>query len=129
MENDGYLDIGDIGYLDHDGFLYVNDRSTDMIISGGVNIYPAEIEACLLELDGVRDAAVFGIPDEDFGESIAAHIEAIGLTEDVVRDHVRTNLAGYKVPKVVVFDNDLPREDTGKLMKRKVRARYWPAAH
>jgi long-chain acyl-CoA synthetase len=128
MENDGYLDIGDIGYLDHDGFLYLNDRSTDMIISGGVNIYPAEIEACLLELDGVRDAAVFGIPDEDFGESIAAHIEATGLTEDVVRDHVRTNLAGYKVPKVVVFDNDLPREDTGKLMKRKIRARYWPGA-
>jgi len=128
MENDGYLDIGDIGYLDHDGFLYLNDRSTDMIISGGVNIYPAEIEACLLELDGVRDAAVFGIPDEDFGESIAAHIEATGLTEDVVRNHVRTNLAGYKVPKVVVFDNDLPREDTGKLMKRKIRARYWPAA-
>jgi long-chain acyl-CoA synthetase len=128
MEKDGYLDIGDVGYLDHDGFLYLNDRSTDMIISGGVNIYPAEIEACLLELDGVRDAAVFGIPDEEFGEAIAAHVEATSLTEDVVREHVRTNLAGYKVPKVVVFDNDLPREDTGKLMKRKIRARYWPPA-
>jgi len=128
IERDGYLDIGDVGYLDHDGFLYLNDRSTDMIISGGVNIYPAEIEACLLELDGIRDVAVFGVPDEEFGEAIAAHVEATGLTEDVVRDHVRTNLAGYKVPKVVVFDNDLPREDTGKLMKRKIRARYWPAA-
>jgi long-chain acyl-CoA synthetase len=127
MENDGYLDIGDVGYLDNDGFLYLNDRSTDMIISGGVNIYPAEIEACLLELDGVRDVAVFGIPDEEFGEAIAAHVEATGLTEDEVRGHVRTNLAHYKTPRIVVFDNDLPREDTGKLMKRKIRAHYWPS--
>ena len=126
MERDGHLHIGDIGYVDHEGFLYLNDRSTDMIISGGVNIYPAEIEACLLELPGVRDAAVFGIPDDDFGESIAAHVEADGVTEDDVREHVRTNLAGYKVPKLVVFDDNLPREDTGKLFKRKIRARYWP---
>jgi long-chain acyl-CoA synthetase len=126
MERDGHLNIGDVGYLDHDGFLYLNDRSTDMIISGGVNIYPAEIEACLLELPGVRDVAVFGIPDGEFGESVAAHVEADGLTEDDVREHVRVNLAGYKVPKVVVFDDELPREDTGKLFKRKFRARYWP---
>jgi long-chain acyl-CoA synthetase len=126
MEKDGYLDIGDVGYLDHDGFLYLNDRSTDMIISGGVNIYPAEIEACLLELNGIRDVAVFGVPDEEFGEAIAAHVEATGLTEDEVRQHVRKNMAHYKTPRIVVFDNDLPREDTGKLMKRKIRARYWP---
>lgn len=124
MERDGYLDIGDIGYLDADGYLYLNDRSTDMIISGGVNIYPAEIEACLLDLPGVRDVAVFGIPDADLGESIAAHVEATGLTADDIRSHVRANLAGYKVPKVVVFDNALPREDTGKLFKRKIRAQY-----
>ncbi len=127
MEVDGYLDIGDVGYLDHDGFLYLNDRSTDMIISGGVNIYPAEIEACLLELDGIRDAAVFGVPDEEFGEAIAAHVDATDLTEDEVRQHVRANLAHYKTPKIIVFDSDLPREDTGKLMKRKIRARYWPS--
>jgi long-chain acyl-CoA synthetase len=126
MEQDGCLDIGDVGYLDHDGFLYLNDRSTDMIISGGVNIYPAEIEACLLELDGIRDVAVFGVPDEEFGEAIAAHVDATGLTEEEVREHVRTNLAHYKTPRIIVFDNDLPREDTGKLMKRKIRARYWP---
>ncbi|MEV6559427.1 AMP-binding protein [Nocardia sp. NPDC051756] len=126
MERDGFLDIGDIGYLDHDGFLYLNDRSIDMIISGGVNIYPAEIEACLLELPGVRDAAVFGIPDSDLGESVAAHVEADGVTADAVREHIRANLAGYKVPKVVVFDDNLPREDTGKLFKRKIRAQYWP---
>jgi long-chain acyl-CoA synthetase len=127
MERDGHLHIGDVGYLDNDGFLYLNDRSTDMIISGGVNIYPAEIEACLLELSGVRDVAVFGIPDDEFGESIAAHVEADGPTEDDVREHVRVNLAGYKVPKLVVFDDNLPREDTGKLFKRKIRAQYWPA--
>lgn len=136
IERDGHLDIGDVGYLDHDGFLYLNDRSTDMIISGGVNIYPAEIEACLLELPGVTDVAVFGIPDDDFGEAVAAHVEATsatsatsaaGVTEDDVREHVRTHLAGYKVPKLVVFDDDLPREDTGKLFKRRIRARYWPA--
>ncbi|MGI8678061.1 MAG: AMP-binding protein [Jatrophihabitans sp.] len=127
MERDGHLNIGDIGYLDHDGFLYLNDRSTDMIISGGVNIYPAEIEACLLELRGVRDVAVFGIPDDDFGEAIAAHIDAAEVSEQDVREHVRTNLAGYKMPKLVVFDEDLPREDTGKLFKRKLRARYWPS--
>jgi len=126
MERDGHFDIGDIGYLDHDGFLYLNDRSTDMIISGGVNIYPAEIEACLLELPGVRDVAVFGIPDTDFGESVAAHIDATGITTDDVQEHVRSKLAGYKVPKVVVFDHNLPREDTGKLFKRRIRAHYWP---
>ena len=98
-----------------------------MIISGGVNIYPAEIEACLLELDGIRDAAVFGVPDEEFGEAIAAHVDATDLTEDEVRQHVRANLAHYKTPKIIVFDSDLPREDTGKLMKRKIRARYWPS--
>jgi long-chain acyl-CoA synthetase len=127
MELDGHLDIGDVGYLDSDGFLYLNDRSTDTIISGGVNIYPAELEACLLELDGVRDVAVFGIPDEEFGESVAAHVDALGLTEDDVREHVRARLASYKVPKLVVFDAQLPREDSGKLMKRKIKARYWPA--
>lgn len=126
LERDGHLHIGDIGYLDHDGFLYLNDRSIDMIISGGVNIYPAEIEACLLELDGVTDVAVIGIPDEDFGEAIAAHVEASGVSEDDVREHVRRHLAGYKVPKVVVFDDQLPREDTGKLFKRRIRAQYWP---
>jgi long-chain acyl-CoA synthetase len=79
-----------------------------------------------MELDGVRDVAVFGIPDEEFGESIAAHVEASGLTADDIRDHVGANLAGYKVPKVVVFDDNLPREDTGKLFKRRIRAQYWP---
>jgi long-chain acyl-CoA synthetase len=128
MERDGYLTVGDVGRLDEDGFLYLSDRANDMVISGGVNIYPAEIEAALFGLAGVRDVAVFGIPDDDFGEALAAHIDAdpdAGLTEDAVRDFVRLKLAGYKVPRVVVFDSDLPREDSGKLFKRKLREPYW----
>ena len=91
IDRDGYITIGDIGRVDDDGFLHLSDRARDMVISGGANIYPAEIEACLLELDGVRDVAVFGIPDDDFGEALAAHVDAdpaAGLTEDSVRDHV-----------------------------------------
>jgi long-chain acyl-CoA synthetase len=72
VERDGLVSCGDIGYLDDDGYLYLNDRRSDMVISGGVNIYPAEIEACMLSLHGIRDCAVFGIPDEEFGEALAA---------------------------------------------------------
>ena len=94
-----------------------------------MNIYPAEIEACLLELDGVRDCAVFGIPDEAMGEALAAHLDAdpaAGLDADAVRDHVAARLARYKVPRVVEFCDELPREDTGKVFKRLLRERYWP---
>ena len=131
IDRDGYVTIGDIGYLDADGFLYLSDRVRDMVISGGVNIYPIEIESCLLELPGVRDAAVFGIPDDAYGEALAAHVDAdpaAGLTEDTIRDHVRERLAAYKVPKLVVFDDDLPREASGKLFKRRLRDRYWQDA-
>jgi long-chain acyl-CoA synthetase len=131
IDRDGYISIGDVGRVDGDGFLYLSDRARDMVISGGVNIYPVEIEACLLELEGVRDVAVFGIPDESFGEALAAHVEAdpaAGLTEDAVRDHVRKRLAGYKVPRLVVFDDDLPREESGKIFKRRIRERYWQQA-
>jgi long-chain acyl-CoA synthetase len=131
VERDGYISIGDVGWVDDDGFLYLSDRVRDMVISGGVNIYPVEIEACLLELPGVRDVAVFGIPDESFGEALAAHVDAdpsAKLTEDAVRDHVRSRLAGYKVPQVVVFDDNLPREESGKIFKRRIREGYWREA-
>jgi len=128
VERDGLVSCGDIGYLDDDGFLYLNDRRSDMVISGGVNIYPAEIEACLLALEGVRDCAVFGIPDEEFGEALAAHVElddGARLEEDEVRDHVRRRLAAYKTPRTVRFDAALPREDSGKIFKRRLREPYW----
>jgi long-chain acyl-CoA synthetase len=128
MELDGFLTVGDMGRVDEDGYLYLTDRKNDMVISGGVNIYPAEIENVLYELEGVRDVAVFGIPDPDFGEALAAHVEAdpdAGLTADGIREFVRGKLAGYKVPKVVVFDDNLPREESGKLFKRKIKDTYW----
>jgi long-chain acyl-CoA synthetase len=131
IERDGYISIGDVGHVDADGYLYLSDRARDMVISGGVNIYPAEIEACLLELDGVRDVAVFGIPDESYGEALAAHVDpepSAGLTETAVREHLRARLAGYKVPRVVVFDTELPREESGKIFKRRIRERYWQSA-
>ncbi|EGD56501.1 AMP-binding protein [Gordonia neofelifaecis] len=131
MERDGFVTVGDIGHLDEDGFLFLSDRRNDMVISGGVNIYPAEIEACLLAMPGILDAAVFGIPDAEFGEALAAHLEAdegIQPTPDEVRDWVRSHLAAYKVPRVVVFEEKLPREETGKLFKRRLKEPYWMQA-
>jgi long-chain acyl-CoA synthetase len=101
------------------------------VISGGVNIYPIEIESCLLELPGVRDVAVFGIPDDSYGEALAAHVDvdpAGELTEAAIRQHLRERLAGYKVPRVIVFDDNLPREESGKIFKRRIRDGYWQDA-
>jgi long-chain acyl-CoA synthetase len=128
VECDGLVTCGDVGYLDSDGYLYLNDRSSDMVISGGVNIYPAEIEACLLSLPSIRDCAVFGIPDDEFGEALAAHVElddGARLTAEEVRDHVRSRLATYKTPRLVEFTDSLPREDSGKIFKRRLREPYW----
>jgi len=127
----GLVTVGDLGYLDEDGFLFLCDRRRDMIISGGVNIYPAEIEAAILALPGVRDCAVFGIPDDEFGEAVCAHVEldAPGaLTAQAVRDQLGASLARYKVPKVIRFDESLPREDSGKIFKRRLREPYWAVA-
>jgi len=93
-----------------------------------VNIYPAEIEACRLSLQGVRDCAVFGIPDEQFGEALAAHVElqdGVSLGSEEVREHVRSKLAGYKTPRLIEFSDSLPREDSGKIFKRRLREPYW----
>ncbi|MBL0897400.1 MAG: AMP-binding protein [Reyranella sp.] len=123
--------VGDIGYMDADGFLFLCDRKRDMIISGGVNIYPAEIESALIQMPGVRDCAVFGIPDEEFGEQICAYVEPLpGAAIDAiaVRAFLGGQLARYKVPKVVEFAVALPREDSGKIFKRKLRSPYWEKA-
>jgi long-chain acyl-CoA synthetase len=128
IERDGLVSCGDIGYLDDDGFLYLNDRRSDMVISGGVNVYPAEIEACLLSLSGVRDCAVFGVPDDEFGEALAAHVElhdGARVTAEDVRDHISSRLASYKTPRLVEFSASLPREDSGKIFKRRLREPYW----
>jgi long-chain acyl-CoA synthetase len=129
IERDGYLTVGDVGHLDDDGYLYLTDRLNDMVISGGVNIYPAEIEACLHRMSGVADVAVFGIPDPEFGEALAAHVEilpgASDVTVEAVQRFVRDNLAAYKVPRTVVFEERLPREESGKLFKRRLKQPYW----
>ena len=127
-ERHGLISVGDIGYLDGDGFLYLCDRRNDMVISGGVNIYPAEIEAALITMPEIADCAVFGIPDEEMGEALCACIQpAFEAPQDeaAIRAHLKRHIAGYKVPKRIVFLADLPREDSGKIFKRKLRAPYW----
>ncbi|WP_439816709.1 acyl-CoA synthetase [Zavarzinia sp. CC-PAN008] len=124
IDRGGLITQGDAGWIDGDGFIYLSDRIRDMVISGGVNIYPAEIEATLYRLEGVRDCAVFGVPDEEFGEAMVAVIDATpgaGLDEAEVKAHLKAHLASYKVPKTIVFQGDLPREDSGKIFKRRLR--------
>ena len=127
-EKAGLIAPGDIGYFDEDGFLYLCDRAKDMIISGGVNIYPAEIEAELHKMPGVADCGVFGIPDEEYGEAVCAVVQpspGATLTEAEVKAYLRGLIAGYKVPKRVDFHAELPREDSGKIFKRKLREPFW----
>ena len=112
-------------------FLFLCDRKRDMVISGGVNIYPAEIEAVLIGIEGVADCAVFGVPDPEFGESLLAVVERAPdstITPKSVQAELRGRLARYKVPKRIEFRTDLPREDTGKIYKRKLRDPYWKDA-
>lgn len=119
---------GDIGFLDDDGFLFLCDRKKNMIISGGVNIFPAEIEAVALEHAAIKDAAVFGIPDETFGEAIAMTVElvpGIPLDTEELTSFLRARLARYKVPKLIEVTDALPREDSGKIFKQRLRDPYW----
>jgi long-chain acyl-CoA synthetase len=125
---EGLVSIGDVGYLDEDGYLFLCDRKRDMVISGGVNIYPAEIEGVLIGLDGVRDCAVFGVPDDEFGERLCAYVEpepGAALSAAAVGDYLRARLANFKVPKEIRFSDALPREATGKIFKRKLRDPFW----
>jgi long-chain acyl-CoA synthetase len=127
-EKVGLIAPGDVGYFDEDGYLYLCDRAKDMVISGGVNIYPAEIEAELHKMPGIADCAVFGIPDEEYGEALCAVVQPIPghtLSQVDVRTYLRRHVAGYKVPKLIEFATELPREDSGKIFKRKLREPYW----
>jgi long-chain acyl-CoA synthetase len=127
---DGLISVGDVGYLDEDGYLFLCDRKRDMVISGGVNIYPAEIENTLIGLDGVRDCAVFGVPDDEFGERLVACIEletGVTLIPADIQSYLRQRLANFKVPKEIHFHAALPREASGKIFKRKLRYQYHPA--
>jgi long-chain acyl-CoA synthetase len=123
--------VGDVGLIDEDGYLFLRDRKIDMIISGGANIYPAEIESVLLSHPKVGDAAVFGIPHDDWGEEVKAVIEpAEGVAgDDALAEEIMAFCAGklakFKTPKSIDFTDEMPRDPNGKLYKRKLRDPYW----
>jgi long-chain acyl-CoA synthetase len=127
----GVATSGDIGYLDADGYLWLSDRRIDMIISGGVNIYPAEIEGVLQGHPEVADAAVIGVPDEEFGEQVKAIVqpaEGTAPSDELAHRliaHCRELLAGYKAPRSVDFVEEIPRSAAGKIQKRPLREPYW----
>lgn len=125
---DGWQTVGDIAYRDEEGFYYICDRKKDMIISGGVNIYPAEIEAALEEHADINDVAVFGIPDEEWGEAVHAILvlrKGASLSKDEITAYARTKLAGYKVPRSLSFMDEIPRNGSGKILKRDLRKPFW----
>jgi fatty-acyl-CoA synthase len=122
--------VGDIGYLDDDGYLYLTDRRHHMIISGGVNIYPQEAEDLLITHPKVLDAAVFGIPDDDMGQSVRGVVQTVDAADatdefaDELLGWLRNRLAHYKCPRSISFEDQLPRTDTGKLYKQTLVTKY-----
>jgi acyl-CoA synthetase (AMP-forming)/AMP-acid ligase II len=121
---DGLLSSGDVGHFDEAGRLFVDGRDDDMIVSGGENVFPAEVEDLLAAHDGIVEAAVFGVEDEKFGQRLKAVVvlrDGASLTEDEIKKHVKANLAGYKVPRDVEFMDELPRTSTGKVLKRELK--------
>ncbi|MCC8967092.1 AMP-binding protein [Bradyrhizobium sp. Pear76] len=128
LDSEGFFRTGDIGRVDEEGYLYITDRAKDMIVSGGVNIYPAEIEAVIRTHPAVQDVAVIGIPDDDFGEAPKAFVElrpGQSVDPEAILAHTRTILASYKRPKAVEVTPSLPRNGMGKVLKRDLRAPYW----
>jgi long-chain acyl-CoA synthetase len=126
--------LGDVGYVDEDGYLFICDRAKDIIISGGVNIYPAEVEGVLTAHPAVADVAVLGVPDAEWGEQVKAIVELVDgaqpgdeLTDELIA-YCQEHLAHYKCPRTVDFRDHLPRTDTGKIFKRHLRDEYWAAA-
>ena len=127
--DDGWFTVGDVGWVDDERFVYLADRKIDMIISGGANIYPSETEGVLSEHPDVEDCAVFGIPDDEWGEQVKAAVqlrEGSTVDPDEIIAFCRERLAGYKCPKSIDGHDQLPREASGKLKKRLLRDAYWP---
>jgi len=125
---DGWLHTGDAGYLDREGYLYIHDRIKDMIVTGGENVYPAEVENAIFGHPDVADVAVIGVPDETWGEAVKAVVvlnAGASADEEGIRAHARERIAGFKVPKSVDFVSELPRNPSGKILRRELRERYW----
>ena len=127
---DGWLHTGDAGYLDADGYVFIHDRVKDMIISGGENVYPAEVESALSEHPAVAEVAVIGVPDAKWGEAVHAVIvlrPGATLGQEALIAWAKRRIAGFKTPRSVAFAETLPRNASGKLLKRELRAPYWAA--
>ena len=124
----GWLHTGDVGYMDESGYLFIMDRSKDMIISGGENIYPREIEEVLIRHPAVREVAVVGVPDPKWGEAVKAVVSLVegrSATEDELIAFCKDHIASYKKPKSLDFVDELPKNNYGKILKRELRAKYW----
>ncbi len=129
--HDGFFSVGDVAYRDEEGYYFICDRRVDMIISGGTNVYPAEVEAALSAHPAVMDVAVIGVPDEEFGEAVKAIVQlrqGSDATADELIAFCAERIAGYKKPRSVDFVAELPRDAAGKLLKRKLRETYWAGA-
>jgi acyl-CoA synthetase (AMP-forming)/AMP-acid ligase II len=128
IDAEGWFHTGDAGCLDEDGYVYIKDRIKDMIVSGGVNVYPAEIENALYAMPEVAEAAVIGVPDPKWGETVMAFIvprEGAKIDANSVMTFCRDRIAGYKIPRQFEFVKALPRNGTGKVMKTELRKPYW----
>jgi bile acid-coenzyme A ligase len=127
---DGWESLGDMGYMDEDGYLYLADRSADLVLTGGANVYPAEVEAALDAHPAVRSSAVFGLPDDDLGERVHAVVDVADadVMEAEVLAHVRARLVRYKVPRTIELVREPVRDDAGKLRRSALRAARLPAA-
>jgi long-chain acyl-CoA synthetase len=124
---DGWLRTGDGGYVDEEGYLFLTDRMKDMIVSGGENVYPIEVEEALARHPSVDDVAVIGVPDERWGETVMALViprDGSAPSAEELVAFARERLAGYKLPRIVLFVDELPRTPTGKVLKRELRARF-----
>ncbi len=125
---DGRFTVGDVGWVDDEGFVYLADRKIDMIISGGANIYPSEVEAVLSQHPAVDDCAVFGVPDDEWGEQVKGAVtlrQGRSADADALIAFCRERIAAYKCPRSIDFVDEMPREASGKLKKRLLRDRYW----
>jgi len=125
---DGWLHTGDVGYFDSEGYLYIHDRLKDMIVSGAENVYPAEVERVLTEYPGIADVAVIGVPDKRWGEAVKALVVAkpdTTLIEKDIIEYTRIHIARFKCPKSVDIVDSIPRNPSGKILKKQLREPYW----